>query len=469
MRQGENAGVAVGRRFIKGLKVIACAAAIYSAGNTQAQNLFDWGTDPITGPALLVSGYTPAPFLRNPGTAVASYFGGLPAGSVKAVKIENTQTLTPATVAAVYGANNVNYTFADYEGATALARLTALRNQIAGSAGTGPAFLANQSFVGNFNFYPVLNDPTRPASVIDTGGHYGVSFNQSDYFVSGVNMANESLYPGSPDFRSPVQGNSTAPNIRSSLFTLPITRASLTTAILPVGHKHIPYVTRFNNFGNPFFANGVDANGQPAFYFDAAHGTAGQLLSRGDFSALIAHYRARGVDGVHVLDGGVVGYTTAQKEQDVADGWHFAPFENILNGGGARLASLDTVLRADGNTQTLEAAGMVFSGVYSLTQAGGLGKLALLVSNLDDTSHNLTIPNKIGGKTVPGAFTLLAGQHKLLDFTGSGSQWALQNPGGTVVFADTLRDGVGVPEPTMVGGLAIFGCLGLARRRKVKA
>ena len=44
---------------------------------------------------------------------------------------------------------------------------------------------------------------------------------------------------------------------------------SIVSASLPAGHAHIPYVTRFNNWNNPAFANGVSpVNGQPAFYFD---------------------------------------------------------------------------------------------------------------------------------------------------------------------------------------------------------
>jgi hypothetical protein len=162
----------------------------------------------------------------------------------------------------------------------------------------------------------------------------------------------------------------------------------------------------------------------------------------------------------------VVGYTQAQFQDDISKGFHFAPFENIFNGGGAKLASLDTVVKTDGSVKSVESAGVIVSGVYSLTQAGGLGKLALLVSNLDDASHDVAFPNKIGGKTVPGTLNILAGQHKLLDFTGAGTSWTLMNPGGTAVFVDNNRDGVGVPEPTMIGGLALVMCFGMTRRRK---
>jgi hypothetical protein len=167
----------------------------------------------------------------------------------------------------------------------------------------------------------------------------------------------------------------------------------------------------------------------------------------------------------------VVGYTKDQFHDDILAGWHFSPFESILNGGGAKSATLDTVVRVDGVVKNIEDAGVVLSGVYSLTQAGGAGKLALLVSNLDETTHVVTNLNKIGGKTLPNSLSLsiAGGQHKLLEFTGAGTQWSLNNPGGTLVFVDDNRNGVGVPEPTMIGGLALVTCLGLGRRRKSKA
>jgi hypothetical protein len=456
MHGGEHISVAA-RRSLKGIRAVAAAVALLAASSAGAQTLFDWGADPLTGPATPAN-FTPAPFLKetpNNAAAVSSYLAGQP---IKAVKVY--QPLSPLTVSTVYGANNVKYTFADYEGAAAMANTTALANQIRTSAGTGPAVIANQSFVGNYGLAPIFSDPTRPA------GNPG--FTAADYTASGVNMANESLYPGKSDFRNPVAGNSTAPNIRSALFTLPITRASIVSAGLPAGHAHIPYVTRFNNWNNPAFANGVSpVNGQPAFYFDQPHGTADQLLSRGDYSAMIAHYRARNVTGVHELDGGVVGYSQDQFASDTSAGWHFAPFESIINGGGSKAATLDTNIRTDGQMKSLEDAGMAFSGVYSLTQNAGAGKLALLVSNLDEASHSFSILNKIGGKTVPGSITVNAGQHKLLEFTGAGSQWALTNPGGTAVFVDNNRSGVGVPEPTMIGGLGLAVAFGLSRRRRV--
>jgi hypothetical protein len=453
-------GIAGFQRSLKGLKAIACAVALYAAGSAQAQTAFDWSSDPITGPTPPVAGYIPAPFLKGatPGpsnsAAVGTYLAGQP---IKALKIDNNQVLSPTDFSNVYGTNNVNYTFIDKEGVNAAADALAIRNSIAASAGTGPALIANQSFVGNFRMFPGTGDTSGVGS--------GPSL--AAYLSSGMNMANEDLYPGSPSYKNPSQfgGTSASPNIRSTLFTLPINRLTYVTSQLPTGNKNIPYVDRFNNWGNASLQNGT-AQGQPAFIPGATPNTANQMLSRGDFSAMIAHYRLRGADGYHLLDGGVVGYTQAQFEQDAQTGWNLPAISAVFSGGGAHLASLDTVTRVDGVVTPNESSGVVASGVYSLTQAGGLGKLALLVSNMDEISHNVDFQQKIGGKTVPGVFSIGAGQHKLLDFTGAGTQWALQNVGGTAVFVDTNRNDIGVPEPTMVGGLALLGCFGIARRRK---
>ncbi|MGC3957486.1 MAG: hypothetical protein QM813_05840 [Verrucomicrobiota bacterium] len=122
---------------------------------------------------------------------------------------------------------------------------------------------------------------------------------------------------------------------------------------------------------------------------------------------------------------------------------------------------MDTVVKVDGSTQDFETAGVVFSGVYSLTQ----NKLAVLVSNLDELAHSVAIPSKLGGKTVAGTYSVAAGTHRLLEFTGSGTQWVLS--ANTAVWssgADADRNGVGVPEPLAMGSLAVFASMLLCRR-----
>jgi len=440
-------------KFTKSVGILAAAAAFVGIGSSAKADdlLYDWRA--VNAATTPVSGFVPAPFV----------FGGTGAGAVPVL----TQTqatfpgkvalkgvgapMTPADIATLFNnpAFTVNYAFLDYEGPGGNAAATTVANLIhAQPKGTS-------TFVGNFRMFPGSGDTSGP----------GAGPSVSDYLASGLNMANEDLYPGSPFYKNPAQvagGTSTAPNIRSALFTLPIERVSFVTANLPAGNKHIPYVNRFNNWGN----NALDSDANPINGYRFTNPTSTQMLSRGDFSALVAHYRLRGVDGVHLLDGGVEGYTQAQFEQDAKDGFKLPAIDAIFAGGGARVATLDTLSRVDGSIKDNEQTGVVYSGVYSLSQAGGLGKLALLVSNLDEVQHSLDIPQKIGGKNVVGAIPILAGQHKLLEFTGAGTQWQLTNT--SIVFTDADRSGVGVPEPVAMGGASIFALTMLFRRRRSK-
>lgn len=441
----------------KGLRAIACAAALAVTTSTMAlDNLFSWGTDPITGPTPSLGNFTPAPFLNGGNVAAVNTYLGTAA--VKAIKIDGAQGPNVPSFATIYNNHDVRFTFADFEGPNQVAELASLKALItAPTSATKTSFQNNQSYLGNFGLAPLTFDPTSPT---------GAGASYTNYLNAGVNMANEALYPGSGGFKNPAQlgGTSSAPNIRSNLFILPIERLSLVTANMPTGHKHIPYVTRFNNWGNTALHNGVGPNGQPATYFDSGHGTANQLLSRGDFSAMVAHYRLRGADGVHLLDGGVVGYTQPQMESDANDGWNHSVIKAMYDGGGARTALLTTQIRDFGSDTEMEEIGTIASGVYSLTQ----NKLVLLLSNMDETAHEVTIPTKIGGKSVTNTFNIPAGTHHLLQFTGAGTQWNLQVQLGslTQVFIDNNRNGVGVPEPTMIGGLSLLALVGLARRRR---
>jgi hypothetical protein len=451
-------------KYTRKIGILAAAAAFVGIGSAARADdlLFDWqaqsaATTPVTG-------YTPAPFVGGGNSAAnaVTVLTAAQASNPGHVAVKIVAPLSAADTATLFNNPNftVNYAFLDFEAgrlpggpstnsdtAAAAAQAAAIRAQAKGGG----------TFIGNFRMFPGSGD---------TSG-VGAGPSVSDYLSSTLNMANPDLYPGDPSYKNPGSsgGTSTSPNIRSTLFTLPINRLTYSAANLPAGNKLVPYVDRFNSFGNTGLNNST-VNGQAAFSADAAHGTSGQLLSRGDFSALVAHYRLRGADGVHLLDGGVVGYTQQQFEQDAKDGWTLPQIANIMADPNHRIATLDTVSRVDGVVKSNESSGVVYSGVYSLTQAGGAGKLALLVSNMDDISHTVDFPQKIGGKSIAGSVALLAGQHKLLDFTGSGTQWTLQNPGGTVVFADSNRDGVGVPEPVAMGGASIFALTMLFRRRR---
>lgn len=462
------------QKFTRKLGILAAAAAFVGVGtaaHAQTDLLYDWRKIDNTTPVPAVSGYVPAPFVST-GNVSAAAISTLTANQAAfpgkvAVKIVGTTPLSPADNAALFNNPNfqVNYAFMDYEigrapgapstdsdNATATAQAAAIHAQPKGAT----------TIVGNYRMFPGNGD---------TSG-VGSGPTVAQYIASGMNMANEDLYPGQATYKNPgsLGGTSTSPNIRSSLFVLPIDRASFVTANLPAGNLHIPYVDRFNNAGNPALQNsGI------TFTPGATPNTANQMLSRGDFSAMIAHERARGVNGVHLLDGGVVGYTQSQFEQDAKDGFTFAPFANIFAGSNPKLATLDTTSKVNGVVASNESTGVVFSGVYSLTQnearpiiGGGTttgGKLALLVSNLSGNAATLEFTSKIGGKTVAGApYSINAGEHKLLEFAGLGLQWQLVNQ--QIVFADSDRSGVGVPEPVAMGGASIFALTMLFRRRR---
>jgi len=313
------------RKINSKIGVLAASAAfgLGLAGTAQAQNdlLYDWQA--VNAGSTPVSGFTPAPFVTNANAAaVSAQLPTFQASYPGKVAVKITEPLTPANIALLF--NNPNYTinnaFFDIETPGSVAAAQAQAQQIHAI----PKSTATR--VGNFNLYPGSGDSTGPGA----GPSY---FDYTSGGPTGVNMANEGLYPGAPFYKNPsgVGGTSSSPNIRSTLFTLPILRASYISAQLPAGHLHLPFVNRFNNWGN----SALDTDGNPAngfaFVQNAATPSQGQLLSRGDFSAMVAHYRARGVQGVHLLDGGVVGYSQTQFEQDAKDGFKLAAFDAIFN------------------------------------------------------------------------------------------------------------------------------------------
>jgi hypothetical protein len=413
------------------------SALLLGASGARAGAVF-WGDN---GPGSPSSGITPSIFLRDDNVAAVDQF--LSAQPIKAVKIDT--PISPATVSAIYDKYNINFTFADYETADATSNLATLVNQIKASVATGPAYMTNSSYVSNFAFAPIYSDPTSPAAV---SGH-------ADYVAAGLNMASENLYPGSPSLRNPASGNSSSPNIRSALFTLPIDRLSQVTASLPAGQAHVPYVDRFNNFQNSNLDNNGDSS--DGYRFE----TQNQLLSRGDFQAQILHYRLRGATSVHGLQGGVEGYTAEQFKSDINTGWNsVAAVNDIFSDPNARLATLDTQGKADGVLRGLEDVGVMFSGVYSAAK----GKLVLLLSNLDEQSHTISFSSKIGGKNVPGDYPVDAGMHEILQFDAAGTNWSFI--GASQVFADDNRAGVGVPEPSTIALGAAVMLIGIVGRRK---
>jgi Ca-activated chloride channel family protein len=159
------------------------------------------------------------------------------------------------------------------------------------------------------------------------------------------------------------------------------------------------------------------------FYEDATHGTSGQLLAAGDFSGLVARYRSRGADGVHVLDGGVVGYTQAQFEKDAnTDGR--ANFGDVI-----KLGKSNGIFPASSDLSSISGAGSTPADYDS----GGVGGVNLANENLYALApHALTIPQKIGRKFDPGAgvqYGWYEGQNTTAD--------SILITGGTVLTGNT--------------------------------
>src|SRR5437588_2579320 len=333
---------------------VALAAALMSLGGSSARaaDFFDWlGEIPNPNPAP----YVTAPTLNDTtAPAVSAYFAAHP-GDVHAVKIRAGTVLGGPSLG-VYNTYNVKYTFADYEGAAAATEATALVNQIKASTVTGPNVIGGSSYIGNYQIAPFPNDPTRPSPLpTNSGNGSGTEgtigpnpfWTTTDFRNTGLNMANEQLYPGDSSFRNPINGNSTAPNIRSALFTLPIQRLSIITQNIGAGQPNLPYITRFNNWTNPGFQNttGTDIFGRtvPGWDTNGTH----QLLSRNDFQALALHYRMRGATTYQLLDPGVQGYTRADEQSDAQAGWTNSLVGGVLAGTNGRVAALP-------NTVTLE-------------------------------------------------------------------------------------------------------------------
>jgi hypothetical protein len=482
------------------LSAIVGVSAMAQAQTTPASGFFDWSTQSNPTPN---AAFTASPFLFNtPGSAaqVAAVLASAPAGRPLAVKI--VEPLSDPAALAIFDNFPVKYVFCDFEDTSNVGRTRAIADQVLSSV------KSKQAFVGNFNFYPRSStDGTRPP-VVNSGdpNFYQVRpFSPTQYDDSrghtatavGKHMANPQLYSGSPDYRTPgtpdlVIGGTGTPNIRSALFTLPIVRATVTENGLrgdggrAKGDVFIPWVSRFNNYGN----NSLDNDPAPGYQFvaDAAHGTANQLPSRGDFQAQILHYRLRGADSVNMFEesaGSVVGDSLPQNRSDVANGWKLSSVANSIFSRPHQLANLTTrvgigkgntggVNPQDGNKGVTEA-GALWSGVYDT--GGSNRRLAIVLSNLSGSTKTIDLPNMIGGfhtlSGVPNAdddYVLSAGQHRLLTFTLSGGQWRLNS--NTVVFNGsdsfgslTNRNGTGVPEPTTFGLLGI-GAIGLLARRR---
>ncbi len=467
------------RRSIVSFVAIATASALSSVafGST---SFFDWEVPSQTAPAP----YVGAPHLTNSAAsaaAVQAYWAAHPTDP-KAVRV--TEDLTDPAALNIFRTNTVSYVFADFEGTSIASRTSNLVGQVRWNPITSSNTPSVSAYIGNYQVFPVYPDAT--ASNPGTTGTTATG-----YYNTGINMAMEQLYPGSPSFRGPgsANGGSTSPNIRSNLFTMPLSRFSAVEsnlqgtlfqnrpAPLPQKDAHIPLVTRFNNWNNVALTN-TSTIYSPYSFDTSIGGNANQLLARGDFAALIAHYRARGAESYNLFEPGVVGYTKAQMQADAQIGWSvWDPL--FLSGRTAVPALLDITGTIDGTTKTFEQTGIAYSGMYQVSDGNPWTPdiLEILLSNLDGVSHSVSFTQAIDGAlfTSGNTFNIAPGDHRLLEFTQIGGYWDLASntpvtgtdSAGNNAWPDMNRNGIGIPEPTtamLMGG--VVGLMALRRRRQ---
>lgn len=475
-----------------GAATVASAATPPPANQTDNQ-FFDWFVNGTPG-------YLASPFLTDANAGSVNAFLLSQANSGKPLAVKIMAPISNATSNLIFNNSkyNVSYVLGDVEtGANSVNDLKELAEQVrfVNGANNGTKTNSHNAFIGNFGFSGIPSDKTHPANYKKDkkDKHSFAGFNNGDFASAKLNMAMPELYPGSPSQRNLAAGNLSSPNIRSGLFAVPIVRLSQTTVNAADTTQVVPYIARFNNWNN--LALDTDRNASNGYKFVpgqaipagggfpalTAAQTTDQMLSRRDFAAQVAHYRLRGADSYVAFDGGVQGYLQDQKRSDAKAGWTLPQIDQIFNAADAKiLIGADTDYKngkdkkdingnivIDGKDTPIENAGALFSGVYSLT----LQKMEVLLSNMDDEAHDLTLPSKIAGFDLKSrTFDVDGGQHLLVEYklttSGVNRGWSVASTVVPWQAIENSRHGIGIPEPTTISLAALAGFFAISRRRR---
>jgi hypothetical protein len=323
------------------------ASAASPPAVTKANNqFFDWQIN--TTPS-----YVPSPVLSNSSAnAVNAFLQQQPTGSIRAVKVLDPISNSTANLIFNNSKYHVSYVLGDLEGQNAPQQIKTLAQQVRFVNGqiNGTKTQSTNAFIGNFGFYNLANDITKPSNYNnESGEHSFAGWSQGNFTNAKLNMSMPDLYAGSPSFRNPAAGNSSAPNIRSALFTMPLLRTSQTQVSSPGNEAIVPYIARFNNWGN--LSLDTDRNSANGYKFVpgqaipakfglpglSASQTANQMLSRRDFATEVLHMRLRGADSYVAFEPGVVGYLSDTKRTDAKTGWTESHVNSIFAAADAKL------------------------------------------------------------------------------------------------------------------------------------
>ena len=375
-------------------------------------------------------GTVPAPLLSNAsGSELADFLAGR---ATAAVRVNS--PLDSSTVSSFLdGPTPLTHVLAGFEnprnGGDALTaiQIEALVHQ-AGATGSSGAK------IGQFALDPYHPDATNPNP---TSGLSDIVYSFSE-----VNAAMPNLFPGSSSFRSPAAANSPAPSVRSSLFTLPLTRLARVADATPTDHALLPFVARFDSFGSPLVNS--EYMGLPAYE------TTDQHLSRGDYQALVTHYRMRGADGVIAHHGGIV---EKKDEPDMNGQDQFSPYTHgdFLDDSLAGWGFLDQIYDGELTPVPLtpaafESGGFARSGVFGQVESGK-SVATFLLSNLTNLTLQIDVPSQIDGMGVV-PFDIVnrmvsPGSHRLLTLWLDNNQWHLLGSGDAFILAHDTNGGIG--------------------------